>query len=94
VIHLHGGGSTEAMKQEIYHNYPVGSKVELVERLLARGVAADGSAAAAPHDSARAISQVRQPDKCCDAGCTAPGQAVMVDLPKSIASNLARPYGA
>ena len=29
VISLHGGGSPKAMKQEIYRNYPVGSKVEL-----------------------------------------------------------------
>ncbi len=85
VISLHGGGSPEAMKQEIYRNYPVGSKVELVERLLERGVAADGSAAAAPHDPARAITQMRQPGKCCDAGCTTPGQPVMVDLPQPIA---------
>ncbi len=85
VISLHGGGSPEAMKQEIYRNYPVGSKVELVERLLERGVAADGSAAAAPHDPARAITKVRQPGKCCDTGCTVPGQAVMVDLPQPIA---------
>jgi 4-hydroxybutyryl-CoA dehydratase/vinylacetyl-CoA-Delta-isomerase len=38
VISLHGGGSPAAMKQEIWRNYPVGSKVELVERLLERGV--------------------------------------------------------
>jgi 4-hydroxybutyryl-CoA dehydratase / vinylacetyl-CoA-Delta-isomerase len=81
VISLHGGGSPAAMKQEIYRNYPVGSKVELVERLLERGVTKDGSAAPAPHDPARAITQNRQPGKCCDMGCTTPGQAVMVDLP-------------
>ena len=81
VISLHGGGSPEAMKQEIYRNYPIGSKVELVERLLERGIGADGSPAAAPHDPARAITQVRQPGKCCDTGCTTPGQPVMVDLP-------------
>lgn len=73
VISLHGGGSPAAMKQEIWRNYPVGSKVELVERLLERGVA---------HDPARAITKNRQPGKCCDMGCTAPGQAVMVELPK------------
>jgi 4-hydroxybutyryl-CoA dehydratase/vinylacetyl-CoA-Delta-isomerase len=61
------------MKQEIWRNYPVGSKVELVERLLERGVA---------HDPARAITKNRQPGKCCDMGCSAPGQAVMVDMPK------------
>ncbi len=81
VISLHGGGSPAAMKQEIYRNYPIGSKVELVERLLERGIGADGSPAAAPHDPTRAITQNRQPGKCCDAGCTTPGQPVMVDLP-------------
>jgi len=81
VISLHGGASPAAMKQEIYRNYPIGSKVELVERLLERGVAADGSLAAAPHDPARAITQNRQPGKCCDTGCTVPGAPVMVDLP-------------
>ena len=68
VISLHGGGSPAAMKQEIWRNYPIGSKVELVERLLERGVAADGTPAAAPHDPARAITQNRQPGKCCDTG--------------------------
>jgi 4-hydroxybutyryl-CoA dehydratase/vinylacetyl-CoA-Delta-isomerase len=52
-----------------------------VERILERGIAADGSADSAPHDPARAITRNRQPGKCCDTGCTAPGQAVMVDLP-------------
>lgn len=87
VISLHGGGSPAAMKQEIWRNYPVGNKVELVERLLERGVAADGSAAASPHDPARAITKNRQPGKCCDTGCTTPGQPVMVDLP-SVANTL------
>ncbi|MDR3454110.1 MAG: 4-hydroxyphenylacetate 3-hydroxylase N-terminal domain-containing protein [Rhodoferax sp.] len=72
VISLHGGGSPAAMKQEIYRNYPIGSKVELVERLLDRGVA---------HDPDRAITKNRQPGRCCDTGCTTPGQSVMVDLP-------------
>ena len=72
VISLHGGGSPAAMKQEIWRNYPVGSKVELVERLLERGVA---------HDPGRAITKNRQPGKCCDMGCSTPGQPVMVDLP-------------
>jgi 4-hydroxybutyryl-CoA dehydratase / vinylacetyl-CoA-Delta-isomerase len=73
LISLHGGGSPAAMKQEIWRHYPVGSKVELVERLLERGVL---------HDPQRAITQNRQPGKCCDMGCSAPGQPVMVDLPK------------
>ena len=74
IISLHGGGSPAAMKQEIWRNYPVGSKVELVERLLERGVL---------HDENRAITKNRQPGKCCDTGCTTPGQPVMVPLPVS-----------
>ena len=77
VISLHGGGSPAAMKQEIYRNYPIGSKVELVERILERDVA---------HDPDRAITKNRQPGKCCDTGCTTPGQPVMVDLPTVEAS--------
>ena len=77
VISMHGGGSPAAMKQEIYRNYPIGSKVELVERILERGVA---------HDPDRAITKNRQPGKCCDTGCTTPGQSVMVDLPTVEAS--------
>jgi len=72
VISLHGGGSPAAMKQEIWRNYPLGSKVELVERLLDRGVL---------HDESRPISRNRQPGRCCDAGCSPPGQAIMVPLP-------------
>ena len=78
VISLHGGGSPAAMKQEIWRHYPVGSKVELVERLLERGVL---------HDETRAITKNRQPGKCCDQGCSAPGQPVMVDLPKTTRSD-------
>ena len=73
VISLHGGGSPAAMKQEIWRNYPLGSRVELVERLLERGVL---------HDPERAITANRQPGRCCDQGCTAPGQPVMVALPE------------
>jgi|SRR6185312_2043881 len=73
LISLHGGGSPAAMKQEIWRNYPLGSKVELVERLLDRGVL---------HDQSRSITRNRQPGRCCDTGCTKPGQPVMVDLPK------------
>jgi len=72
VISLHGGGSPAAMKQEIWRNYPVGNKVDLVERLLDRGVL---------HDETRAITKNRQPGRCCDTGCTQPGQPVMVALP-------------
>ena len=77
VISLHGGGSPAAMKQEIYRNYPIGSKEELDERILDRGVAGEG----VPHDPNRAITKNRQPGKCCDTGCTTPGQPVMIDLP-------------
>jgi len=72
VISLHGGGSPAAMKQEIWRQYPVGDKVALVERLLDRGVL---------HDETRAITRNRQPGRCCDLGCSVPGQAVMVPLP-------------
>jgi 4-hydroxybutyryl-CoA dehydratase/vinylacetyl-CoA-Delta-isomerase len=72
VISLHGGGSPAAMKQEIWRNYPVGSKVELVERLLERNVLADPQ---------RKISANRQPGKCCDTGCTPPSPTMMVEMP-------------
>ena len=62
------------MKQEIYRNYPIGNKVELVERLLERGVLAE--------NPERAITRNKQPGRCCDQGCSVPGQAVMVDLPR------------
>ncbi len=72
VISLHGGGSPEAMKREIWRNYPVGDKVDLVERLLDRGVAGE---AVVPHGAGlpsirRRVS--RQPGRCCDAGCETP----------------------
>ncbi|MGB2816379.1 MAG: 4-hydroxyphenylacetate 3-hydroxylase N-terminal domain-containing protein [Burkholderiaceae bacterium] len=74
VISLHGGGSPAAMKQEIWRNYPLGNKVELVERLLERGaLTANGE---------RAITSNKQPGRCCDQGCSAPGQPVMVPLPQ------------
>ena len=73
LISLHGGGSPTALKQEIWRNYPVGSKVELVERLMERGVLAEDN---------RAITKNKQPGRCCDAGCSQPGQPFMVPLPK------------
>lgn len=57
VISLHGGGSPEAMKREIWRNYPVGEKTELVEALLDRGVYDDGSRV------------TNQPGRCCPTGC-------------------------
>jgi 4-hydroxybutyryl-CoA dehydratase / vinylacetyl-CoA-Delta-isomerase len=71
VISLHGGGSPAAMKQEIYRNYPIGNKVELVERILERGV---------NNDPNRPINQNKQAGKCCDKGCTTLGAAVMVPI--------------
>src|ERR1700692_2167905 len=60
VISLHGGGSPEAMKREIWRNYPVMEKVELVERLLDRGVMDEG----------KRVS--KQPGRCCATGCEVP----------------------
>ncbi|MCV0394144.1 MAG: 4-hydroxyphenylacetate 3-hydroxylase [Rhizobiaceae bacterium] len=60
VISLHGGGSPEAMKREIWRNYPVMDRVELVESLLGRGVLNDGAA------------KSRQPARCCATGCQVP----------------------
>ncbi len=60
VISLHGGGSPEAMKREIWRNYPVGEKAALVEELLGLGVLDEG----------RRMS--RQPGRCCATGCEVP----------------------
>ncbi len=80
VISLHGGGSPEAMKMEIFRRYPLGNKVDLVERLLDRGVLEDKRA-----DATRKITRNRQPGRCCVTGCAVPGveQSVlqMVPLP-------------
>jgi 4-hydroxybutyryl-CoA dehydratase/vinylacetyl-CoA-Delta-isomerase len=60
VISLHGGGSPEAMKREIWRNYPVMEKVELVESLLDRGIL----------DQGQRVS--KQPGRCCPTGCEVP----------------------
>lgn len=60
VISLHGGGSPEAMKREIWRNYPVQEKVELVESLLDRGLLNEG----------KRVS--KQPGRCCATGCEVP----------------------
>jgi 4-hydroxybutyryl-CoA dehydratase/vinylacetyl-CoA-Delta-isomerase len=60
VISLHGGGSPEAMKREIWRNYPVEERSALVERLLDRGILDEG----------KRVS--KQPGRCCDTGCEAP----------------------
>ena len=59
-ISLHGGGSPEAMKREIWRNYPVAEKAALVDDLLGRGLLADGTRVS------------RQPGRCCETGCTTP----------------------
>lgn len=61
VISLHGGGSPEAMRREIYRYYPLEERRQLVEKLLDRGLVSDGS----PSDDA-------QPGKCCPVGCQVP----------------------
>ena len=63
VISLHGGGSPEAMKREIWRNYPVMEKAETIDRLLDRGVVDEG----------RRVS--RQPGRCCATGCEVPEPA-------------------
>ncbi len=63
VISLHGGGSPEAMKREIWRNYPLSEKIELVQRILERGIAGNRPATS------------RQPGKCCATGCQAPETA-------------------
>ena len=63
VISLHGGGSPEAMKREIWRNYPVGDKVDLVAQLLDRGL----------YDQGQRVS--RQPGRCCIKGCEIPDAA-------------------
>lgn len=75
VISLHGGGSPAAMKQEIWRHYPLGDKVDLVERLLDRGALVERPD--------RPITRNRQPGRCCDRGCTAPGEAVALPVPAS-----------
>jgi 4-hydroxybutyryl-CoA dehydratase/vinylacetyl-CoA-Delta-isomerase len=64
VISLHGGGSPEAMKREIFRRYPVPERKSLVARLIDRGLIANGDTAMLGTDS--------QPGKCCDTGCQAP----------------------
>ena len=65
LISLHGGGSPEAMKMEIYRNYPLRERAEVVAGLLERGVLEEGTP--------RALN--RQPDRCCAEGCRAPEPA-------------------
>ncbi len=63
VISLHGGGSPEAMKREIYRYYPIEDRVEVVKKLLDRNVLAEDG---------KDISRDRQPGRCCPVGCQVP----------------------
>jgi len=62
LISMHGGGSPEAMKREIWRHYPVGEKTQLIETLLERGVLAEEGGA----------TPGKQPGKCCATGCRPP----------------------
>jgi 4-hydroxybutyryl-CoA dehydratase/vinylacetyl-CoA-Delta-isomerase len=62
LISLHGGGSPEALRREIYRYYPLQERRELVERLLDRGVLAVDDE----------TSRNRQPGRCCPVGCQVP----------------------
>jgi 4-hydroxybutyryl-CoA dehydratase/vinylacetyl-CoA-Delta-isomerase len=59
-ISLHGGGSPEAMRREIYRYYPLEERRALVERLLDRGAL----------DVGQPVS--KQPGRCCPVGCQVP----------------------
>ena len=62
VISLHGGGSPEAMRREIYRYYPLEERRELVERLLDRGML----------DLDDGKKTNNQPGRCCPVGCQVP----------------------
>lgn len=62
VISLHGGGSPEAMRREIYRYYPLEERAALAERLLDRGVLAEAGRPA----------RETQPGRCCPVGCQVP----------------------
>ena len=67
VISLHGGGSPEAMRRELYRYYPIEERRALVERLLERGLV----------DRSNEPSDVVQPGKCCPVGCQVPETPVL-----------------
>lgn len=81
VISLHGGGSPEAMQMEIWRNYPLGNKVDLVERLLEHDILGDET---------RKIARNRQPGRCCLTGCQVPDAPQVVSLPAAGASEPVR----
>jgi 4-hydroxybutyryl-CoA dehydratase/vinylacetyl-CoA-Delta-isomerase len=67
VISLHGGGSPEAMKREIWRNYPIEDKKHLVTTLLDRGIPTEGHRPGKQPD--------KQPGRCCPTGCETLPQA-------------------
>ena len=71
VISLHGGGSPEAMRREIYRYYPLEERRQLVERLLDRGVL----------NLDDETSRNRQPGRCCPVGCQVPQTPVLGGQP-------------
>ncbi|MGF6312452.1 4-hydroxybutyryl-CoA dehydratase/vinylacetyl-CoA-Delta-isomerase [Bradyrhizobium sp. i1.8.4] len=75
VISLHGGGSPEAMKREIWRNYPVMEKAELVENLLGRGLVDEGQRVS------------KQPGRCCATGCEVPTPSERVQEQEPVPSN-------
>ena len=98
VISLHGGGSPEAMKMEIFRRYPLGNKVDLVERLLDRGVLEDARESKGEDGredkratETRKITRNRQPGRCCVTGCTVPEAPQMVRLAPSVQAKLDTP---
>ena len=77
VISLHGGGSPEALKREIYRYYPLEERRQLVERLLDRGVLNLGEE-----------SRNKQPGRCCPVGCQVPETPILkanADQTKNVA---------
>jgi 4-hydroxybutyryl-CoA dehydratase/vinylacetyl-CoA-Delta-isomerase len=72
VISLHGGGSPEAMRREIYRYYPLEERAALAERLLDRGVLAE----------AGRPTRKTQPGRCCPVGCQIP-ETPQLSAPKN-----------
>ena len=65
LISVHGGGSPEALKREIFKNYPIPDKAALVQMLIERGVHKDSA------------GDAKQPGQCCDTGCQPPEQSTL-----------------
>jgi 4-hydroxybutyryl-CoA dehydratase/vinylacetyl-CoA-Delta-isomerase len=74
VMSIHGGGSPEAMKREIWRNYPVTEKKEIVQQLMDRDMLArsDGK------------SPDKQPGRCCPVGCRVPSFLLNNDAQKEV----------